>query len=197
MPKVVDHDARRREIAAALWRVVRRDGLHTASVRTVAAEAGWSPSATRHYFASQDDLLGFALDLVDERVRARLDALRSTGDVVSDVRAALCEVLPLDRERREDNEVWLSLSARAQTDAGLRSRRARAYDDLHGLAHSAILTLREAGLLRPGADATAETDRLHALLDGLAVHAATRPRAMTPARMQAALDVHLGDMVGG
>lgn len=194
---MVDHDARRREIAAALWRVVGRDGLHAASVRTVAVEAGWSPSATRHYFATQDELLGFAFELVEERVRARLAAFEPSGDVVADVRAALCEVLPLDRRRREDNEVWFALSSRAQTEPGLRRRRNRAHGQLRGLAHSALLTLAAAGLLRDGADVDTETDRLHALLDGLALHAAVHPRTVTPDRMLAVLDAHLADLVRG
>ncbi len=64
MPKIVDHDARREEIAQALWRVVRRDGIRAASVRTIAAEAGWSAGAVRYYFPDQDGLLSFAMDLV-------------------------------------------------------------------------------------------------------------------------------------
>ena len=50
MPRVVDHAVRRQELAEALWRVVRRDGVHEVSVRTVADEAGTSPGALRHYF---------------------------------------------------------------------------------------------------------------------------------------------------
>jgi AcrR family transcriptional regulator len=71
VPRLVDHAARRQEIAEALWRVVRRDGVHEVSVRTVADEAGTSPGALRHYFASQDELLGFALRAVVDRAAAR------------------------------------------------------------------------------------------------------------------------------
>ena len=48
MPKVVDHAARREQLAAALWRVVVRDGVEAASLRRVAAEAGWSVGSLRH-----------------------------------------------------------------------------------------------------------------------------------------------------
>ena len=53
MPKIVDHETRREEIAEALWRVVRRDGVRAASVRTIAAEAGWSPGAVRYCSVSR------------------------------------------------------------------------------------------------------------------------------------------------
>jgi hypothetical protein len=36
-----------------------------------------------------------------------------------------------------------------------------------------------------------EADRLHALVDGLAVHAATHPEVTTPARMREVIAVHL------
>ena len=39
MPKKVDHEQRRRELAAALRRVVSRGGVESASIRAVAAEA--------------------------------------------------------------------------------------------------------------------------------------------------------------
>ena len=49
---------------------VRRDGVHEVSVRTVADEASTSPGALRHYFATQDELLGFALRAVVDRASA-------------------------------------------------------------------------------------------------------------------------------
>ena len=78
MPRIVDHAVRREDLARALWRVVRRDGLHAVSVRTVAAEAGTSASALRHYFASQDELLAFALRSIVARAQARL---RQLGEI--------------------------------------------------------------------------------------------------------------------
>ena len=67
MPKLVDHDQRRREIAAALTRLIVRVGVEGASVRAVAAEAGWSMGAVRYYFGTQEELLRFAVTLQDLR----------------------------------------------------------------------------------------------------------------------------------
>ncbi len=72
---MVDIEARRTELAEALWRVIRRDGLERASVRNVAREAGLSMGALRHYFGTQDELLAFAMRLVIERARGRMEAL--------------------------------------------------------------------------------------------------------------------------
>ncbi|MDQ1250665.1 MAG: hypothetical protein QG597_5044, partial [Actinomycetota bacterium] len=51
MPKIVDHEARRREIVEAMWRIVQREGFAAVSVRSVAAEAGLSKASISHYFA--------------------------------------------------------------------------------------------------------------------------------------------------
>jgi AcrR family transcriptional regulator len=71
MPKLVDPDQRRSELALAVWTVIRRDGLQRASVRNVAREAGLSMGSLRHYFGSQSELLCFAMQLVGDRARCR------------------------------------------------------------------------------------------------------------------------------
>jgi TetR/AcrR family transcriptional regulator, transcriptional repressor of bet genes len=48
MPKQVDHEERRQEIAAAVVRLVTTRGIETASLRTVASEAGVSMGAVQH-----------------------------------------------------------------------------------------------------------------------------------------------------
>jgi len=57
MPRIVDHEERRAEVAAAVWRIVSRDGLEAATVRRVAAETGMSTSVVSHYFAGKDELV--------------------------------------------------------------------------------------------------------------------------------------------
>ncbi|HLR93636.1 MAG TPA: TetR family transcriptional regulator [Jiangellaceae bacterium] len=78
MPRLIDHDERRERFAEATWRVILRDGVGGVSVRTVAAEAGHSTGSLRHVFASQSQLLVFALQLVvDRAVRGWMPCGRS------------------------------------------------------------------------------------------------------------------------
>src|SRR5918995_4672700 len=108
MPKLVDHEQRRRDLAEAVWRVIRRNGIDQASVRTVAREAGWSAGALRHYFSTQSELLGFAMQLVVERVEGRIAALEPPKEPREAVKQLLHELLPLDDERRAENEVFFA-----------------------------------------------------------------------------------------
>ena len=98
MPKLVDPIARRRELAQAVRRVVRRDGLERASVREVAREADVSTGSLRHYFGSQSELMVFAMRLVIEHIEERLAALEIPADPMPAARAVFAELLPLDEE---------------------------------------------------------------------------------------------------
>jgi AcrR family transcriptional regulator len=192
MPKVVDPAERRKDLAEAVWRVVRRDGLDHASVRNVAHEAGLSMGSLRHYFRAQSDLLIFAMRLVIERIDRRVTALDLPEDPRRAAEQVLAELLPLDAERRAENEVWLAFTARALVDPQLRALRDEGYDLLRDGCRRQVLRL--AGPAPAGLDVDLETDRLFALLDGLAVHAAMRPAQATPDRLTAVLARHLDDL---
>jgi hypothetical protein len=51
--------------------------------------------------------------------------------------------------------------------------------------------LRAAGETRPELDVSYESERLHALIDGLAMHATIDPETTTPARQVDILSRHL------
>lgn len=191
MPKVVDPEERRASVAAAVWRVVRRAGLDGVSVRTVAAEAGLSPGSLRHYFATQAELLAFAMQLVSDRVRARVDAIGPGPDPTTTVRRVIDELLPLDAERRAEAEVWLAFTTRAQVDPSLRALRDASYEALESLCADLVDAMAPA---RPSREAAVE--RLYALIDGLVLHAVMRPDRATPALMRAAIDGHLAELIG-
>lgn len=176
-----------------MWRVVLRDGAQSASVRSVAREAGWSAGSLRHYFTSQGELLTFAMRLVTERVRARVVALPVDGDPV-DLAVRRCEeVLPLDAQRRAEAEVWLALTGSGLADPALRTIRNEADDGMRELCDRLLGHLREAGALSAGRDHHAEAERLRALLDGLTLHLLLDPQP-DPALVQRIVRDHLAEL---
>lgn len=194
MPKIVDHAARREEIAEALWRVVRRDGIRAASVRTIAAEAGWSAGAVRYYFPDQDGLLSFAMDLVSRRVTERVSAIEPKGSATAIALRYLEEALPLDAERRAEFDVWMAFMAQARAESGAGSLQEHVdtvHNGLRQLCESLLRSLADDGALLAGLDLRREAERLHALLDGLALHAAIQPERTTPTRVRQLLRQHL------
>ncbi len=191
VPKIVDPAERRRHLAEAAWRVIRRDGLERASVRNVAREAGLSSGSLRHMFTTQAELLVFAMNHVVDRIERRLDALDPTGDPRLAAERFLGELLPLDEERREENEVWLAFTARALVDPELRECSKKSYDALRAGCRRWVTAIGGDDI-----DIDLETDRLHAVLDGLAIHAATQPEITTADRLHAILAMHLSTLSG-
>lgn len=197
MPKVVDPEARRREVAEAVFRVVRRDGVEQASLRNVADEAGLAVGSVRHYFADHDDLLRFALkeltDRLERRIAVHVEAVRSASAREGRRRAVenlLGELLPLDADRRDEAGIWLAFSTAARTRPTLRREARRLHEGMRVVVGKVL-----AGGGVP--DAEVETERLAALLDGLALNGVLQPDLTTPDVMRAVLRRHLASLTTG
>ncbi|MQA82908.1 MAG: TetR family transcriptional regulator [Streptosporangiales bacterium] len=178
MPRIVDHDERRTELAEAVWRVIVRDGVQATSIRTVAREAGRSAGSLRHYFATHDKLLVFAMGLVEDRVRERVSRIDINGLPV-DVALRYCvEVLPLDDQRRAEAEVWFALSASGLSAPRLGEIRDRADQGMYELCHGLLEGMRQSGAYRHQRVDEVEVERLWSLLDGLSLHLLFAPRGV-------------------
>lgn len=172
VPKRIDHRVREREVAEAAWKVVARDGIGRLSVRNVAEEAGLATASLRRAFPTQDALRAYCLELVRERVQARIDAVDQSIPVLEFVEACLLQLLPLDEERRLEMEVFIAIGILALTDDVLRGP----YSTVHGelaLGCRSLLTLIADDIPHHGVTADeidVEARRIHALIDGLALH---------------------------
>jgi AcrR family transcriptional regulator len=187
----LDGDQRRRQLAEAVWKVVLRDGIEAASVRRVAAEAGLSAGSLRHVFPSQSELLAFAMQLVVDEVRRRVAEAEPSDDVRESVERRLESLLVLDPETRAVFDVWLAFSTRARVDPGLRPLRDRTHAQVRELCRASVEELAAAGGTRSDVDVSREAERLHALVDGLAMHATLDPETTTPRRQVEILTRHL------
>ncbi|TQM45950.1 TetR family transcriptional regulator [Pseudonocardia cypriaca] len=193
VPRSVEESVRRRDVAEAVWRVVRRDGLEGASVRAVAGEAGLSMGSLRHYFPSQSELHAFAMRLVTDRIRARVEALPATPDPRRWAIGVLEQMLPLDADRMAESEVWFAFSARALVDPELGALRDEGWDLLREVCDNLVRRFADAGA--PDLDLDVEAARLHALVDGLLVHGVLRPARADPSTLRQVLAGHLDALV--
>src|SRR5687768_630393 len=152
MPKIVDHEQRREELAAAVWRLASRDGLDAVTIRGVSAEAGWSTGALHHYFSDKEELLLFAFQTVADRVGRRVATAREEASEPLELARALLAVgLPLARAQRLAYDAWRRIVADALRDA------------------------RDRGDIEADVDVEREAAALVALVDGLAVQASFDP----------------------
>lgn len=188
---------RRRQIAEAVWRIAAGRGLHEASMREVAAEAGVSVRSVQYHFRSKHELLVDALHLLnrdnEERARRRIRA--DPTDPRALLREILDEFLPLDAHRRMALRVFAAYYARSLTDPELA---AVFLDDAHpleDLVAAVLLQARRHGLAPAWVDPSAEADLLVSTavsLGGDAVHG-----RRTTASARRVFDYHLANILPG
>jgi len=124
MPKIVDHDERRRWIAAAVSDIAATDGLGDVSFRTVAARAGVSVSLVQHYFGDKATLLRTTLEfqsaVMNEHLANKIVALGEAPEPKALIRTVATAFLPLDDVSRRSMLVYQGFAAAALTDEALR-----------------------------------------------------------------------------
>ena len=124
MPKVVDHDERRRHIATAVSDIASTRGLGDVSFREVAAQAGVSVSLVQHYFGDKANLLKTTLEIQSEAMNTsiaeRLATLGADPGPVTMMRTVAHAFLPTDDVSRRSMVVYHGFAAAALTDPALR-----------------------------------------------------------------------------
>ncbi|MFD4953923.1 TetR/AcrR family transcriptional regulator [Streptomyces sp. NPDC058451] len=186
-----DHEARRRDVSEAVWRVLAAHGFGGLTMRAVAAELDATTGLLTHYFPTKRDLVVYALDLLEPRSDARLR--RTAGNGMSAVRAALLDVLPLTDEATVSNRIWVSswdiALADPELSADYAGKYARSRDKLRDLVSAA----QQLGEL-PAGDAARVAAGIQSFVLGLVVQALLDPEAFPPHRQIELLDDYLATL---
>ncbi|MER8233046.1 TetR family transcriptional regulator C-terminal domain-containing protein [Streptomyces sp. NPDC094049] len=176
MPKQVNYEDRRRQIAEAVCLLADEQGPEGVTMRDVAARAQVSVGAVQRCFRTKEEMLLFAVDHVGERVteRARARLARSPAQsAVTTLGHMAAEIALLREEHRAEARVWLAFVAKAavsETLAGpLRTSYAALQDLLVRLVTEAAGSVpADEGAAPP--DPCREARTLLALTDGLTSH---------------------------
>ena len=172
MPKRVDHEQRRRQIAEAVWRIAATRGLPAATLREVAAEAAMSMRLVQYYFTTKEQMLVYAFEhgalAAGERMRARFAAFDRPPGPVDVVRTCLLELLPTDEDSLMLARVHAAYYAAALTDTSLADADAKnPQHQLESVIATQLQAGQAAGDVPAGIDPTLEARGLAALTAGL------------------------------
>jgi TetR/AcrR family transcriptional repressor of bet genes len=118
MPKVVDHQQRRDEIALVACRVVADYGFEQATIVRIAREAGYTTGMVAHYFDTKQDIIIAALRLILKRIEARLT--RPAAGTRPELLQVLTEALPIDAQRYTECAFWAAFWGQVSADRKLR-----------------------------------------------------------------------------
>ncbi|AQZ69317.1 Transcriptional regulator, TetR family [[Actinomadura] parvosata subsp. kistnae] len=178
MPKIVDHDERRREVLSAASRVIVRDGIDAATTRAIAKEAGYSNGVLAHYFADKDEILLSALRHSHRRIRGRLTGKVAGMTGLAALREVLLDNLPLDAERWEETRLEVSFWSRSLASERLAEVQRAEAGELRAAVRELLEQARTAGELSTDDDLDDVAERLLALVDGLSLHLLLYPDRM-------------------
>jgi TetR/AcrR family transcriptional regulator, transcriptional repressor of bet genes len=118
MPKIVDHEQRRDEIALVACRVVAEGGFDQATIVRIAREAGYTTGMVAHYFDTKQDIIIAALRLMLRRIDERLQ--RNSEGERPDLLLLLMEMLPVDEERYIECAFWTAFWGQVTADKRLK-----------------------------------------------------------------------------
>ena len=117
MPKRVNHDERREQIAFAACQVVAKHGFERATLARIASAAGYTTGMSAHYFKSKQEISLAALRLILRRIEMRLaPGSRGGGELL----AVLSESLPIDAVRLAECAFWTAFWGRVSSDRAAR-----------------------------------------------------------------------------
>jgi TetR/AcrR family transcriptional repressor of bet genes len=118
MPKIVDHAARRDEIAHAACQAVAKYGFEQATVARIARAAGYTTGMLAHYFESKQEIILAALRLILLRIEQRLT--RERNDAQTTLSEVLSEALAIDAQRLAECAFWMAFWGQVSADKKLR-----------------------------------------------------------------------------
>ncbi len=188
MPKLVDVDARRKDLLEAVWRIIPRSGIAAATTRAIAREAGVSNGVLSHYFPDKDSLLIEALRTAYNQAQSRMRDVTRGLIGLEAVRAIMVEALPLDEKRLVEAQIGVSFWGLALGNERLlevmRAEWERFWDVLSFRVDEARSLQQLAANVRPDN----LTHELIVLVEGISAQAVLYPLRVPPDRQIEILD---------
>ena len=195
MPARTDHDARRRDVSRAVWRVLATHGFGGLTLRAVAAEMGASTGLLTHYFPTKSALIRHAHDIAEDATAKR--RRRTTAhEGLAALREALLDVLSMDEGSTAMNRVWVSFWDPALADPDLRQAQAERYARWRGRLRPHVAQAQRRGELPASAEPDDLVATAAAFAHGLVVQALFAPDDFPPERQAALLDGFLDALSG-
>jgi AcrR family transcriptional regulator len=167
MPKIVDHDQRRNEIAEVTLRVIHRSGVEGATFRSIAEEGGFSRGVVPHYFKDKEQLIRFVFEWVANKTLDNVEAeIALIQPGLARVRHSLVGLLS-DQEDEFEGAAALSFWGQASSNENLKELQRLNYQRWRQIVRSNISEAVQLGDLDQATHIENEADTLVSVVDGL------------------------------
>ncbi|AYY12528.1 TetR family transcriptional regulator [Actinobacteria bacterium YIM 96077] len=143
MPKIIDHDQRRQDIVDVTWELITKGGIEAATMREIAAAAGFANGALKHYFPSKDDIIQATYERALEFMKGYVSIEGRRG--FEALREVCLSSMPIDDERITAGRVLLTFWQKSLTNPKLHDKYLEHLREWRALLHRLIAEGREDG----------------------------------------------------
>ncbi len=120
MPKIIDHDQRRRDIVEVAKSIILKGGFEAATMRSIAAEAGFANGALKHYFPGKESIVAATFEtILQQMAEGVASATAETATAEEALRGWLEATIPRDPEQIAAGRVLLALWEYAMSNESL------------------------------------------------------------------------------
>lgn len=183
MPKLVDHEKRRLEIAQATWVTIKALGLENLTLRDIAIKAGFTTGVFSHYFKNKNSVLRYSFNIAYRNAYDRIiKANEDIPDGFMRIRNALVELLPDGRRPESIAFVSLCFGIRNSKDPLLAKEYKIKMDEYRELLKLYILDVLNKDEIHIQKMPDEIIDLFTAVLDGLCIEALLNPKTYTKKR---------------
>ncbi|MBN9238754.1 MAG: TetR family transcriptional regulator [Micrococcales bacterium 70-64] len=131
MPKLIDHDQRREHIIDVTWALIVEGGIEAATMREIAAKAGFANGALKHYFPSKAKIVEGTFDRAMRIVGAGLNTEQGRG--LAGLRALSIAAIPRDEAAVTAGRVLMAYWEMSLANEEMRDRYEAFLADWRGL----------------------------------------------------------------
>ena len=183
MPKVVDHEARRTEIAEATWIALQEIAIERLRLRDIADEVGFTTGVFAHYFRDKSSVLRYAFSLAYQRATEEIERANATeSSSLARLKNTLVALVP-DKKRPETVAfVSLCFGIRSVRDPLLTADYKKKRKDYARLVKSCLIDALDDEEIVSRQPLDEILDLIFATLDGVCVTALLNPDAYSKKR---------------
>lgn len=197
MPKVIDHDERRRHIVDVTWQLVLEGGLEAATMREIAARAGFANGALKHYFPGKDEIVSATYDSALTTMTRIIQEMVGDKRGIEAIRAHCLAALPLDDFRVSAGRVQVAFWNLALANPDLAAFFSRHVEEWRDALTRYLAEGRADGEIRTAMSDDEIVSRIMLLNTGANVLALLAPDTSTTELQVAHLDALLDDLRRG
>ncbi|MGE0669124.1 MAG: TetR/AcrR family transcriptional regulator [Sphingomonadales bacterium] len=183
MPPPVDHEARRKQVAAIAATLLAKSGLEGVTFRDIAKAAGYSTAIVSHYFHNKRELMTYIFRSAAQGTVAKVDEELAAGKPMQECVEWL---LPLDEARTRDWQVWIAFWGHVANDPEMLEEQQRRGREALDMCRR-VLEREYRGLDIDERTVELRARRLLTMVTGLATETVFDPEQWPPERQRAVL----------